>query len=104
MKDVQGTLAYARTLSYCSAKVVLTNETNQRLDALSMTLTYKDMAKDISFSGVRKKKSQTREILLIGPPCEDILNEPNIDIKVCKMGNKSEEACKKRVQFVSPRS
>ena len=102
IENVEGVLPYARTLSYCSAEAVLTNETNQRLDELSLTITYKDMPKDLSYGGVPKKRTRTQKFMLIGLPCESIKSMPQVDIKTCKLKNLSEEACKKRVQFLPP--
>ena len=102
LQNLEGALPYARTLAYCYGDVVLTNETNQKLDQLALTLTYKDMPTQVSFGGVPKKGTQQKKIMLIGPPCEDILGTPDIEIKACKLGKQSEDACKKRVQFVQP--
>ena len=102
IQNVDGVLPYARTLAYCSAEAVLTNETNQRLDQLSLTLTYKDMPKDLNYSNVSKKKKRTQKFMLIGLPCENIKGMPDVQVKTCKLGTQSEAACKKRVQVIPP--
>ena len=102
LQDLKGALPYARTLAYCSGTAVLTNETKQPLKSLSLTLTYKDMPAELSYSGVQPGKSQSQSLMLIGPPCESILNMPEIDIKTCQWGSQSEDNCKKRVQFLPP--
>jgi len=102
IQNVDGVLPYARTLAYCTAEAVLTNETNQRLDQLALTITYKDMPKDLNYSGVAKKKSRTQKFMLIGLPCENIKGMPDVQVKTCKLGTQSEAACKKRVQFIPP--
>ena len=102
LRNMEGTLPYVRTMAYCYADAVLTNETNRTLKKLAVRLTYGDMGTDLNYGGVRKKGRQQRKILLIGPPCEQILGMPQIDIKACEMENMTEDACKKRVQFVAP--
>ena len=102
LQNLNGALPYVKSLAYCYGDAVLTNETNRDLQGLSLKLTYGDMATDVNYSGVPKKKQQKQSILLIGPPCEQILGIPQMDIVSCKMKDTSEDACKKRVQFVSP--
>lgn len=104
LRDMNGALPYVKSLAYCYGDAVLTNETNQDLETLAIQLTYGDMVTDVNYSGVPKKKQQKKKILLIGPPCEQILGMPKVDIKACKMKDTTEDACKKRVQFVSPNS
>jgi len=102
IQNVKGVLTYARTMSYCSADVALTNESNLTLNQLSMVWTYKDMQTNLNFSGVQKGKKQTRNFMLIGLPCEGIMGMPDVEFKKCKLGSQSEEACKKRVQITPP--
>ena len=102
IQDVDGVLPYARTLSYCSANAVLYNETNQLLEQLSLTVTYKDMPKDLNYAGVPKDRKRTQNFMLIGLPCESINGMPQFEIKTCKLRKQSEEECKKRVHFVPP--
>ena len=102
LQNLNGVLPYARNMAYCYGEAVLTNETNQALDSLSVTLTYKDMPADLSYGGVKPHQKQSQQIMLIGPACEIILGMPEIDIKACKLGEQPENACKKRVQFIPP--
>ena len=102
IQNVNGVLPYARTLAYCSAEAVLTNNTNQRLEQLSLKITYKDMPKDLNYANVSKKKKRTQKFMLIGLPCESIKGMPDVEIKACKLKDQSEAACKKRVQFIPP--
>lgn len=100
--EPKGVLPYARDFAYCSGELVLTNETNQKLEALSIKLTYRDTPTTISYGATEKKGQQTQSLLLIGRACEDILTEPQMDVLTCKMPPQSEESCKKRVQFIPP--
>ena len=102
VQNVEGVLPYARTLAYCTGEAVLTNESDTILRQLSLTITYKDMPKELSYTYVGKKKSRTQKFMLIGLPCENILGMPKVEIKTCKLGKLSEEECKKRVQFIPP--
>ena len=102
VQNVDGVLPYARTMAYCTAEAVLTNETNQLLNQLAIKATYKDMPKDLAFTNVSKKKKRTKKFMLIGLPCENIKGMPEIEITSCKLGKMSEEACKKKVQFLPP--
>ena len=102
VQNVDGVLPYARTLAYCRADAVLINETNMRLEQLSITATYKDMPKELNYSNVSKGKKRTQNFMLIGLPCESITTMPNVEIKACKLGTLSESDCKKRVQFIPP--
>ena len=104
LDDLQGVLPYARTLSYCSGTATLTNETKQPLQSLSLSLTYGDMTSELSYGGVQPNGTQSRPIMLIGPPCESFLNMPEIEIKTCRWGAHSEDACKKKVKFIPPNS
>ena len=104
LRNMEGALPYVRSMAYCYADAVLTNETNRTLKKLAVRLTYGDMGTDLNYGGVRKKGRQQRKILLIGPPCEQILGMPQIEITACEMENMTEDACKKRVQFVAPNS
>lgn len=104
LEKIQGTLPYARTLSYCAGTATLTNETKQPLQNLSLTLTYGDMPAELSYGGVKPNGTQSRPIMLIGPPCESFLNMPEIEVKSCRWGAQSEDACKKRVKFIPPNS
>lgn len=101
---LQGVLPYARTLSYCSGTATLTNETKQPLQSLSLTLTYGDMKSELSYGGVRPNGTQSRPVMLIGPPCESFLNMPEVEVKTCRWGAQSEDACKKKVKFIPPNS
>ena len=102
LENLNGVLPYARNMAYCYGEAVLTNETNQALDSLSVTLMYKDMPAELSYGGVKPHQKQSQQIMLIGPACEVILGMPEVDIKACKLGSQSENACKKRVQFIPP--
>ena len=102
LTNLDGVLPYARDYSYCFGDLVLRNNTNQKLESLSIELTYRDTPTTVSFSGVAKKKTQKQALMLIGKACEDILSPPEVEITVCKMPPQSEEACKKRVQFIPP--
>lgn len=102
IQNVNGVLAYARTLSYCMAEAVLTNETNQKLDALFLTITYKDMPSDLVYSRVPKKKKRAQKFMLIGLPCEGIMGMPKYEIKACKLGKLSKKECEKLVQVIPP--
>lgn len=102
LQNMNGALPYVRSLAYCYGDAVLTNETNRDLESLNLKLTYGDMVTDVNYSGVPKKKQQKQKILLIGPPCEQILGMPKVDVVSCKMKDTTEDACKKRVQFVAP--
>ena len=104
LEKVQGALPYARTLSYCAGTATLTNETKQPLQSLSLTLTYGDMPAELSYGGVKPNGTQSRPVMLIGPPCESFLNMPEIEVKTCRWGAQSEAACKKRVKFIPPNS
>jgi len=104
LEDIEGTLALARNYSYCSAKVVLENKTNLKLEKLSLDLNYQGMPNPMTFSGVEKKGQQTQPLMMIGPECEAILNEPEITIQECKLGKQTEDACKGKVQFIPPNS
>lgn len=100
--EPKGVLPYARDFAYCSGELVLTNETNQKLEALSIKLTYRDTPTTLSFGATEKKGQQKQSLLLIGRACEDILLEPQMEVLTCKMPPQSEESCKKRVQFIPP--
>ena len=100
--NMEGTLAYARNYSYCSADVILENNTNFPLKNLEIVLTYRDYPTSIDFSNVEKKGSQKQYLMIVGPACEDILTQPQIEIPVCQLGELNEAMCKKRVQFVPP--
>jgi len=104
VQNVDGVLPYARTMAYCTGEMVVTNETNKFLGALSFTATYKDMPKDFSFGGIIKKRNQSKKFMLIGLPCESINGMPQFEIKSCRLRDVSEEACKKLVQFLPPGS
>ena len=102
LTNLKGVLPYARDYAYCFGDLVLTNGTNQKLESLSVKLTYRDTPTIVSFSGVDKKKTQKQSLMLIGRACEDILSTPEIEVQECKMPPQSEESCKKRVQFIPP--
>ena len=104
LRNMNGTLPYVKSLAYCYGDAVLTNETNRDLQSLDLKLTYGDMVTDVNYGGVPKKKQQAKKILLIGPPCEQILGMTQVDVVSCKMKDTPEDACKKRVQFVPPNS
>ena len=104
LENIQGALPYARTLSYCAGTAVLTNETKQPLQVLSLTLTYGDMPAQLSFGGVQPNATQSRPVMLIGSPCESFLNMPEVEIQSCRWGAQPEAACKKKVKFIPPNS
>lgn len=104
LTNLKGVLPYARDYAYCFGDLVLENDTNQKLEALSLELTYRETPTIVSFGSVDKKKTQTQALMLIGRACEDILSVPQVDVKVCKMPPQSEDMCKKRVQFIPPNS
>ncbi len=102
LTNLKGVLPYARDYAYCFGDLVLENDTNQKVEALSIKLTYRDTPTVVSFSGVDKKKTQKQSLMLIGKACEDILSTPEIEVQKCQMPPQSEESCKKRVQFIPP--
>ena len=104
LTNLKGVLPYARDFAYCFGDLVLTNDTNQKLESLTMELTYRDTPTIISFGAVDKKKTQKQALMLIGKACEDILSTPQVEVKSCKMPPQSEESCKRRVQFIPPNS
>lgn len=89
-----------RNFSYCTAEIRLENGTSQVLQNLKVLLNYSPLSTGIAFSGVAKNQSQTTKITLVGESCDNILNQPTIEVQSCKITNMSEEDCKKRVEFV----
>jgi len=101
-ENMKGTLAYARNYSYCSADVVLENNTNFPLENLKIVLTYRNYPSAITFKNVPKKESQKQFLMIVGPACEDILTQPQIEVPECQLGELKKELCEKRVQFTPP--
>ncbi len=100
IQNVNAVLPYARNMSYCGADFVLTNKTNQTLDVLTLEVSYNGNANSLTFNGVKKKAKQERPFFMIGPECTAMDALPQYEVKECKMGKLSLEACQKRVQLV----
>ena len=58
IQDVYAMLPYARNMAYCKANFVLTNETNQTLDSLTLEVSYDGNTNTMTFNGVKKKEKQ----------------------------------------------
>ena len=99
IQDVYAMLPYARNMAYCKANFVLTNETNQTLDSLTLEVSYDGNTNTLTFNGVKKKEKQERPFFMVGPECSAMDALPQFEIKDCKMGKLSMEACQKRVQM-----
>ena len=104
LEELNGKLALARNYSYCFADAVLENKTNVKLERLTITLSYQGSPNVLKYANVEKKGTQTQKIMMIGPECQAILSEPEIEIQECKLGQQTEDACKKKVQFIPPNS
>ena len=101
LTNLEGTLPFARNFSYCFADVVLNNKMNRRLENLTMTLVYGNEKNQITFSGVGRNKTQTQKLMMVGPGCEDILSQPQVDVQDCRLAGQT-TSCKDRVQFTPP--
>ena len=100
--NMKGTLAYARNYSYCSADVILENNTNFPLEKLRIVLTYRNYPSSVTFTNVPKKGTQKQYLMIVGPECEDILTQPQVEVPECQLGELKKETCEKRVQFIPP--
>lgn len=98
--NVNSTLPPARNFSYCSATMTLENETSRRLESLTVSLTFGETGVQLSFQNVDKKARQKQDLTLAGNICQSILAMPQMEVVSCKMTGVSEDACKKRVEFV----
>lgn len=98
--NVNSTLPPARNFSYCSATMTLENETGRKVDSIEIVLTFRESKVKMNFKNVDKKGRQTQDLTLAGDICQSILTVPLVDVTSCKMVGVSEDACKKRVEFV----
>ena len=99
IQNINATLTLARNFSYGKADIVVKNETNQQLNLLVIDLTYGETTTQITFSNVPKKQEQTQAFMMIGPDCDYMDTLPKMEVKTCKLGKLSDEACKNRVQL-----
>ena len=100
IQDIYAMLPYARNMSYCKANFVLMNNTNQTLDSLVLEISYDGNTNSLTFSEIKKKSKQERPFFMVGPECSAMDALPQYEVKECKMGKLSMEACQKRVQLV----
>ena len=102
MQNIHALIPIARNNAFCSADVMVHNETNMPLENLSLIVTYDGYTNNIRFSDVAKKSDQKRLLFMVGKACESIINVPQIDITECRLGKLPVDLCKKRVQFTPP--
>lgn len=100
LDDVTSVLPPARNFSYCTASLILENETAATIEKLTVTLKYEPLTTSVSFSGVKKKEKQTQSITLVGKACEQILQIPQMTIDACVAPPLQGKACESKVQFI----
>lgn len=102
MENVRGTMAYARNYSYCFAEAVVRNDTTQRLDNLTITLTYGNTDTQLKFAGIDKKTQKSQKFMMVGEDCALIKSTPQFEIQTCQLGTLSSKSCQGRFQFIPP--
>ena len=100
LNDVKATLTPNRNASYCSAVFAVANGLKKELKAFAGTITIGKSTKKFNFQNIAKQNVFASKYLFLGNACEQILDEPKIDIQKCQVENWSEKKCKEKIIFI----
>lgn len=100
LNDIQNNLVAVREVSFCSAHFVLYNDTKRTVNEISGSIKIGDHEEKFKFSGVAPAKAVGLPVQIIGKSCEEIMNIPTLNLKVCKVERMSEKNCRTKLIYV----
>ncbi len=98
--DIHATLTSNRNASFCSATFVIGNALKKEIKSFSGDFTIGSVTKKFLFKNIAKQNVFAKKYVFTGTSCEQITNEPKLDIQSCQVEGWSEKKCKEKVQFV----
>ncbi len=100
LNDIQNTLAAVRSVSYCSATLVMLNNTKRNIQEISGTIGIGDQNKKFQFLDIKAKSAGGYPLQIVGKACESILALPNLQINKCQMERTSDSKCRRLLIYV----
>ena len=98
--DINATLASNRDASFCTATFVVGNALKKEIKSFSGDFTIGSVTKKFLFKNIAKQNVFAKKYVFTGTSCEQITNEPKLDIQSCQVEGWSEKKCKEKVQFI----